>query len=159
MNRPPQALAAIAALALFSSLYAGQPAHATGQFAAHFLDIFDYKMDVDAKELFPTQEVKNDVLVALNSRQYSLAGIEREIAGFAIAASEVKIQVQPAKIDGTSTRLSVDIQGRDVRVGSDFLNKTYENLDVDAVYGIYNSVTDKVTIHVPFATALSLMVK
>jgi hypothetical protein len=146
----PQALTAIAIFALASP-------YATGQLAANFLNLFDYTVDIDARELLPTQEVRDDILAALNPREYSIAKIERQVAGFDITASNVTIYVQPSRIDGAYTRLDLDIEGADVEIASQFLNKKYNALEVSDVYGVYNPSTDKVKLHVPFATALSLM--
>ncbi|AIC15808.1 hypothetical protein [Nitrososphaera viennensis] len=151
------ALASVLAL----TVYAGQQARAenlSAAFSANFLDgLFEYKADIDAGQLFPTKEVKDDIIGNLTARDYEIPDIEREFIGFKISASDIKIYVKPSKIDSANTRLSVDVAGKNVEVGSKYLNKKYDRLDIDTIYGIYNAKTDKVTIHVPYATALALM--
>lgn len=151
------ALASVLAL----TVYAGQQARAENYstaFSANFLDgLFEYKADIDAGQFFPTKEIKDDIVGKLKASDYKIPDIEREFIGFKIVASDVKIYVKPSKMDGSNTRLSVDVEGKNIAVESKYLNKKYDNLDIDTIYGVYNAKTDKVTVHVPYATAFSLM--
>jgi hypothetical protein len=80
------------------------------------------------------------------------------IMGFSVKATDVHIHVLPSKVD-SGTRLDVEIEGKNVSIDSGYLHKKYSQLQVDSVYGIYNPKTDRVTVHVPFSTALSLLFK
>ncbi|AIF82896.1 hypothetical protein NTE_00818 [Candidatus Nitrososphaera evergladensis SR1] len=155
------AVAIALALVLALTVYAGQQARAESTniaFSANFLDgLFEYKADIDAKQLFPTEGIKDDIVGKLQERDYKIPDIEREFVGFKINASDIKIYIKPSKIDSANTRLSVDVEGKNVKVDSKYLNKKYDKVDIDTIYGIYNTNTDKVTIHVPYATALALV--
>lgn len=146
---------------LAASAYAVRPAYAAGpwDFAAGFLDLFEYKIDVDASELFPNEEIKDDLISKQEPRQFTIAEIRREVAGFGITASDVQMQVDPSKIDASNTRIDLDIKGTSVKIESSYLSKKFESIDVDGIYGVYNSGTDKVAIHVPYAVALSLLLR
>ncbi|MEW5839522.1 hypothetical protein [Nitrososphaera sp.] len=160
--------AAAAALVVFAVLVspAGpqccwwlQPAYAyTGEtFTLGLLDgLFEYKVDVDASQLFPSTKAKQDVLS--RPGEYVVDRIDRSgIMGFSVSASDVKVGVRPSKLDSASTRLDMDIRGRDVVIDSAYLHKKFDRLDIDGVYGVYNSKTDVVTLHIPFSIALSLL--
>lgn len=156
--RGGKALVAIAISFLAASAYAVRPAYAlsTGDFAVNFLGFFDYTLDVDASELFPSEQIKEEIISKSEPSQFAIAEIKREIAGFTVSAQDVLMELSPSRVDSSNTRLDVDIQGASVEIGGLFV-KTYSNIDVDGIYGIYNAATDKVTIHVPYAVALSLL--
>lgn len=120
------------------------------------MGFFEYKLDVDSSELFPSEQVKDDLIAKSEPSQFAIAEIEREIAGFKVSAQDVLMKLSPSKLDQSTTRIDVDVQGRMVEINGIF-TKTYSNVDVDGIYGVYNAATDKVTIHVPFAVALSLL--
>lgn len=159
--RGGKTLALMAISVLVVSAYAVRPAYAAGpwDFAASFLDLFEYKMDVDASELFPNDEIKNDLITKQEPRQFTIDEIQREIAGFSITASDVVMQLDPSGIDASNTRIDLDIKGTSVKVESSYLTRTYESIDVHGIYGVYNSETDNVAIHVPYAVALSLLLR
>jgi hypothetical protein len=150
---------ALSALAL-TAFVAIRPAYASGTsaFAANFLDLFDYKFDIDAGKVFLNKQVKEDVING-RPRDFAIDSLDRSIMGFAISATDVKIHVQPSKIDSVNTRIDLDIKAKNVAVDSNYLHKKYSQLDVDSVYGVYSARTDKVTVHIPMATALSLLFK
>lgn len=156
--RGSKAWVAVAISLLAASAFAARPAYAAspGSLAANFLDIFEYKLDVNADELFPSEQIKDDLIAKSEPTQFAIAEVGREIAGFKVSAKDVIMKLSPSKVDQSNTRIDVDIQGKMVEIDGIFTKK-YNNVDVDGIYGIYNAVNDKVTIHVPFAVALSLL--
>lgn len=156
--RGGKAVVAVVISLLAASVYAIRPAYAAGpgDFAANFLGFFDYTMDVDASELFPSEQVKEEIIAKSEPSQFTITEIKREIAGFAVSAQDVYMKLSPSKVDASNTRIDVNMQGASVELGG-ILTKTFSNVDVDGIYGIYNAATDKVTIHVPYAVALSLL--
>ena len=87
---------------------------------------------------------------------FSIDRIKRDVSGFQVSAADVKIHVTPSRIDADRTRLDVDVKGRDVTVDSAYFHKKFTSLQVDTIYGVYDARTDKITVHIPFATAFSL---
>ncbi|MEM2140048.1 hypothetical protein [Nitrososphaera sp.] len=156
--RGGKAWVAVAVSLLAASAFAVRPAYAAGpgDLATGFMGFFEYKLDVDSSELFPSEQVKDDLIAKSEPSQFAIAEIEREIAGFKVSAQDVLMKLSPSKLDQSTTRIDVDVQGRMVEINGIF-TKTYSNVDVDGIYGVYNAATDKVTIHVPFAVALSLL--
>lgn len=145
------------AIALFTlAAIVTRPAYAYSVPAASFLDFFDYKFDVAASQLFPSKQVEKDVISGRSS-DFSIAKVDHNVMGFAISASEVQIHVQPSKIDSGETRLGMDMYGKNVAIDSGYLHKRYPSLHLDGIYGVYNAQTDRIAVHVPLSTALSLL--
>ena len=78
-----------------------------------------------------------------------------ELLGFKIRASDIKIHVDPKKIDDTETRVDIPmLLAKDIKVSNGGLvNLSYDAVDLGSVYGIYNKATDKMTVHVPLSIA------
>jgi hypothetical protein len=155
-----KALPAIALVTLVLTVLAAiRPAYAYGGFAAaNFLNLFDYKFDVDASNVFPSKQVRDDV-VNDHPRDFAIDRVDRNIMGFAVSATDVRMHVNPSKIDSATTRIDLDVKAKNVAVDSNYFHKKYSQLDVNSVYGVYDSRTDKVTVHIPITTALSLLLR
>lgn len=156
--RGSKALSAVTILLLATSVFAVQPAYAanSGGFFAGFLGFFEYKMDVEAGELFPSEQFREDLISKSEPQLFAINEIERQVAGFRVSAQDVMMQLTPSQLDLSKTRLDVDISGKNVEIDG-LLSKKYSKVDVAGIYGIYDASTDKVTIHVPYSVALSLL--
>jgi DUF2075 family protein len=71
-----------------------------------------------------------------------------------INASDVEIHVDPTRIDDANTRLEFQIYANNAEVTGQLLSKSYNNLEIRSAYGIYNGLTDKMTIHIPYSAAM-----
>ncbi|MGI0019102.1 MAG: hypothetical protein ACREAY_01380 [Nitrososphaera sp.] len=138
------------ALAIFAG---SQRAYAYNP-AANFLDALDYKVELDARQLL-TEQARAD-LAKNRPHDFSIGKIKRDVMGFHVSAADVTIHVTPSRIDADRTRLDVDVKGRDVAVDSVYFHKKFTRLDIDTIYGVYDSRTDKITVHIPLAPAFSL---
>jgi hypothetical protein len=127
--------------------------------ALFLLDQLEYTFDIDGAQIFPNETVKNEILTQYKESVYNIPGLQYEIFGHAINASDVQIYVNPTKIDDTTTRLDIQIHAANAQVTGPWLNKSFNNVDLKSMYGIYNNVSDKLTIHVPYSAALSLLPK
>jgi hypothetical protein len=77
------------------------------------------------------------------------------LLGFDITASDIKIQVKPSRLDSTRTKVDLPlVLARDVTVTNGLLNLKYNEINLGSIYGIYDKVSDKMTIHIPFNIAL-----
>lgn len=149
-----QALAVLAFSMLAFTVIAGsQRAYAYSP-TADFLDVFEYKVELDADEIM-TEQTRAE-LAKNKPRDVFIDKIERKITGFSVSATDVKIHMEPSRMDADRTRIDIDVEGKNVAVESSYFNKKFSRLDVDTIYGVYNAKTDKVTVHIPFATAFSL---
>ena len=78
-----------------------------------------------------------------------------ELLGFKTRASDIKIHVDPKKIDDTKTRVDIPLLlAKEVKVSNGALiNLTYNEVDLGSVYGVYDKAIDKMTVHVPISIA------
>ena len=78
-----------------------------------------------------------------------------ELLDFKITASNIKIYVDPKKIDDTKTRVDLPLMlAKDIKVSNSPINLSYKEVDLGSVYGIYDKTTDKMTVHVPVSVAV-----
>ncbi len=119
----------------------------------------EYTFDINGVQIFPNDTIKHNIVNEYKPSVYNISKLEYEMMGHAINASNVQIHVNPTRIDDLTTRLDFQIYAADAVVKGDLLSKNYTNLEITSAYGIYNEITDKMTIHVPYTTALQLIAR
>jgi hypothetical protein len=122
--------------------------------AFFFLDAFEYTFDIDGAQIFPNDTIKHSIVTEYNPSVYNIPSLQYKIMDHMINASDVRIHVDPTRIDEANTRLDFQIYANNAEVTGQSLNKNYNNLEIRSAYGIYNRVTDKMTIHIPYNVAL-----
>jgi hypothetical protein len=122
--------------------------------AFFFLDAFEYSFDIDGAQIFPNDTVKHSIVTEYNPSIYNIPSLQYKIMEHIINASDVKIHVDPTRIDEANTRLDFQIYANNAEVTGQWLSKSYDNLEIRSAYGIYNRVADKMTIHIPYSVAL-----
>jgi hypothetical protein len=116
---------------------------------------FEYKIDLDGKQIFPNDTIKEDIVTNYKSHTYTISALKYRILGFSISASDVNIHVKPSKIDSTETKIDIpSLLARDVIVNNGVINLSYHQIDLGSIYGIYDKATDKMTMHIPIGIAL-----
>jgi hypothetical protein len=123
------------------------------------LDEFEYIFDIDAAQLIPNDTLKNTILTEHKPTSYSISSLQYKIFEHTINASNVQIEVDPIQIDHNRTRFNIQIYASTAQVAGQALSRTYENLDLKSVYGVYDRITDKMAIHIPYSVALSLLLQ
>lgn len=156
LPRGTRTFAAITISLLATSAYAVQPAYAAG-FGDLFTGLFEYTMDVDADELFPSKQAREDLISNNETRQFHIEKLEHKVAGFNVSARDLAMQLSPSQLDPSITRIDIALQGKSVEIDGSLLSKKYDRLDIGGIYCIYNADTNKMTIHMPYALALSLL--
>ena len=66
------------------------------------------------------------------------------------------IHVSPKKMDTSKTMVSIPLLlAKDVRIndGTGLINLSYNQVDLDSVYGVYDKNEDRMTVHVPINVA------
>jgi hypothetical protein len=123
------------------------------------LDSFEYVFYVDAAQLIPNDTLKDTILTEHKPASYSISRLQYKIFDYTINASNVQIEVDPMQIDHYKTRFNIQISASSAQVAGQWLSRTYENLDLKSVYGVYDRITDKMAIHIPYSVALSLVLQ
>jgi hypothetical protein len=124
-----------------------------------FLDAFEYTFDIDGAQIFPNDTVKHSIVTEYNPSVYNLPSLQYVIMEHIINASDVQIHVDPTRIDDANTRLDFQIYANNAEVTGQWLSKSYDSMEIRSAYGIYDRVTDKMTIHIPYSVALQHLVQ
>jgi hypothetical protein len=117
---------------------------------------FEYTFEVNGSQIFPNETIKNDIVNNYKQSEYHIPSLQYELLGHRIDATGVTIGVDPSRIDDEKTRLGLNISAEQANV-TGAVNKSFGKMDLKSVYGIYDEVTDKITVHVPITEALSLL--
>lgn len=118
------------------------------------LDAFEYTFDIAGAQIFPNDTIKRSIVAEYNPSVYNISSLQYNIMDHIINASDVQIHVNPTRIDEANTRLDFQIYANNAEVTGQWLSKTFNDFEIRSAYAIYNLVTDKMTIHVPYDVAL-----
>jgi hypothetical protein len=122
--------------------------------AFFFLDVFEYTFDIAGTQIFPNDTIKHSIVAEYNPSVYNISSLQYNIMDHIINASNVQIHVNPTRIDEANTKLDFQIYANNAEVTGQWLSKTFNDLEIRSAYAIYNLVTDKMTIHIPYHVAL-----
>ena len=123
---------------------------------ADFLDFLDYTFSLNSSQIFPNATVKNSVLENQSESQYNISSLEHELMGHRINATDVRVNVTPAPIDYSKTRLDLEIYAEHVNV-TGASDRFYERVELESLYGIHDRRSDIIEMHVPMDIALSYL--
>jgi hypothetical protein len=116
---------------------------------------FEYTFDLEGSQIFPNNNIKQNIVSEYESSEYNIDDLNYELLGFKIVASDIKIRIDPKKIDDSKTRVDIPLMlAKDVKVSNGPINLTYNEVDLGSIYGIYDKTTDKMTVHVPVSVAV-----
>jgi hypothetical protein len=116
---------------------------------------FEYTFDLEGSQIFPNNNIKQNIVSEYKSSEYNIDDLNYELLGFKITASDIKIHLDPKKIDDSKTRVDIPLMlAKDVKVSNGPINLSYNEVDLGSVYGIYDKTTDKMTVHVPVSVAV-----
>jgi hypothetical protein len=115
---------------------------------------FEFTVDLDTNQIFPNEKIKQDIVSKHKSAEYNIANLKYELIGFKIIASDIKIHVNPTRIDQTQTRIDIPLMlAKNVKVSNGIINLDFNEIDLGSIYALYNRNTDKMTVHVPMDVA------
>src|SRR5918999_2327248 len=70
---------------------------------------FEYTFDLDGSQIFPNDDIKQDIISEYKSSNYNIDDLNYELLGFKIIASDIKILVDPKRIDDIKTRIDIQL--------------------------------------------------
>ena len=115
---------------------------------------FEFTVNLDANQIFPNDEIKQDIVSKYKSAEYNIPNLKYELLGFNIIASDIKIHVDPTKIDITKTRIDIPVMlAKNVKVSNGVINLAFNEIDLGSIYAIYDRYPDKMTAHIPMIIA------
>jgi hypothetical protein len=108
---------------------------------------FEYSVDLSGKDIFPNNTMKEDVLTHYRPSTFKINTLKYTLLGFDITASDIKIKVEPSRIDTTTTKVDLPlVVARDVSVTKGLIHLRYDQINLSSIYGIYHKISDKMTI-------------
>jgi hypothetical protein len=114
----------------------------------------EYTVSLDGKQIFPNSTLKQNIVDKYQSSTYDIRDLKYNILGFNITAHDIKIHVNPSRIDTTKTRVDMPLMlARNVTVTNGVINLNYNQVDLGSIYGIYDKTTDKMMVHIPLVVA------
>jgi hypothetical protein len=118
----------------------------------------EFTVDLNANQIFPNDEIKQDIVSKYKSAEYNITNLKYELLGFNIIASDIKIHVDPTKIDVTKTRIDIPVMlAKNVKVSNGVINLSFNEIDLGSIYAMYDRNPDKMTVHVPMSIAYSYL--
>jgi hypothetical protein len=127
--------------------------------AVLYIDAFEYTFDIDGEQIFPNDTIKHSIVTEYNPSVYNISTLHYTIMEHTINASDIEIHVVPTRIDEANTRLDFQIFANYAEVAGQLLSKSYNDLQITSAYGIYDRITDKMIVHVPYRVALQHLVQ
>ena len=119
---------------------------------------FEYTLDLDAKQIFPNDTIKQDIVAKYRPVDYNISNLNYKLLGFDISASNIKIHVKPSRIDQMKTKIDFPMMNANhVTISNGSINSKYSKVNLGSIYGIYDKSTDKITIHIPTSVALQYL--
>jgi hypothetical protein len=121
----------------------------------NFAKQFEYTVDLSGKQIFPNDTLKQDIVTDYKSSTYNISSLKYSLLGFDITASDIKLDVHPSRVDATRTKVDLPLVfARNVIVTNGLLNLKYSEINLGSIYGIYDKISDKMTVHIPINIAL-----
>jgi hypothetical protein len=116
---------------------------------------FEYTVDLSGRQIFPNDTLKQNIVTDYKSSTYNISSLKYRLLGFDITASNIKIDVKPSRIDATTTKVDLPlVLARNVTVTNGLINLKYNEINLGSIYGTYDKISDKMTLHIPINIAL-----
>jgi hypothetical protein len=114
----------------------------------------EYTVSLDGKQIFPNSTLKQNIVDKYQTSTYDIRDLKYNILGFNITAHDIKIHVNPSRIDATKTRVGMPLMlASNVTVTNGVINLKYNQVDLGSIYGIYDKTTNKMMVHIPLVVA------
>jgi hypothetical protein len=114
----------------------------------------EYIISLDGKQIFPNSTVKQNIVDKYRLSTYDIRDLKYNILGFNLTAHDIKINVNPSRIDTTKTKVDIPLMlARNVTVTNGVIKLNYNQVNLGSIYGIYDKTTDKMMVHIPLVVA------
>ena len=79
----------------------------------------EYTVTLDGKQIFPNSTLKENIVDKYQPSTYDIRDLKYNLLGFNVTAHDIKIHVNPSRIDSTKTRIDIPLMlARNVTVGN-----------------------------------------
>ena len=114
----------------------------------------EYTINLDGNQIFPNSTLKENIVEKYQPSTYDIKDLKYNLLGFNVTAHDIKIHVNPSRIDTTKTRVDIPLMlASNVTVTNGVINLNYNQVNLGSIYGIYDKTTDKMMVHIPLVVA------
>ena len=114
----------------------------------------EYTISLDGNQIFPNSTLKENIVEKNQPSTYDIKDLKYNLQGFNVTAHNIKIHVNPSRIDTTKTRVDIPLMlASNVTVTNGVINLNYNQVNLGSIYGIYDKTTDKMMVHIPLVVA------
>jgi hypothetical protein len=114
----------------------------------------EYTANLEGNQIFPNNTLKENIVDKYRASTYHITDLKYNLLGFNVTAHDVKIHVNPTKIDANKTRVDIPVMlASNVSITNGIIHLNYGQVDLGSIFGIYDKPTDKMIVHIPFAVA------
>jgi hypothetical protein len=125
---------------------------------SEIFNFLEYTFVIDGADIFPNESIRHEITVEYKPSNYSIPKLEYSILEHKIDAWDLIVQADPLSIDDSKTEVHVKIYARNIQVTGNLVNKSYDNMNLQSIYGIYDEASDKMDVHIPISVAISLLI-
>lgn len=129
----------------------------------NFTRKFEYVIKIDSTQIFPNDNVRNEVLKSNKSIEYNIPSLEYELLGFQIIAQNIQVVTEPFHhYNGDFNKIRINfpvMKAENVTVKNTILELSYDNIDLSSTFLIYDSLEDVFFIHIPIFVASQYLPK
>jgi len=122
----------------------------------------EYTIDINANQIFPNDTIKNSVLNKNQQVEYLIPVLEYNLLGFDIFATDIKVKTESKIYENNKNKIRIEfpvMQAKNVKVNNQIFDLNYDDIDLSSTYTIYDSESDKFTIHIPLYVAARYLPK
>lgn len=123
-----------------------------------FVKNFEYIIEIDSKQIFPDQNIRNKVLETSKKIEYMIPSLRYDLLGFKIIAKNVKVITDSVhEYNGDKNKIRINfpvMHATNVNVKDKIIDLSFDNIDLSSTYIIYDSIKDIFSIHIPIHVAL-----
>ena len=114
----------------------------------------EYTVSVDGKQIFPNSTLEQNIVDKYQPSTYNIKDLKYNILGFNVTAHDIRIHVNPSRIDTTKTRVDIPLMlASNVTVTNGVINLNYNKVNLGSVYGVFDKTTNKMVVHIPLVVA------
>lgn len=136
------------------SVYAQGNTSLLGNALSHLFGGQEYTVSVDGKQIFPNSTLEQNIVDKYQPSTYNIKDLKYNILGFNVTAHDIKIHVNPSRIDTNKTRVDIPLMlASNVTVTNGLINLNYNKVNLGSVYGVFDKATNKMVVHIPLAVA------
>lgn len=95
----------------------------------------EYTIDIDPKEVFPNQTIKERILNKFDPTKYFIPTLDYNLLGFNISATNIRIQTDSTQIQDNKTIIEFPIMMADnVKINNRLTDMSFDSVDLSSIY-------------------------